>query len=241
MLQSQYAKFGQLVIANTLRSCRLFAGLSAADISAVAAFTISKNLAKGEYLFHERSPSDGFYIVQTGSINLHHVSALGKEHTVHLFRPAESFAEWTLVAETGYLAHARAAEATTVLFVPKAKFVELLGHRPEILLRVLQSVSRYLELVIGLLDDLVLKDVEARIAGWLLKRCPQPLSNAPAVIKLNRTKRVLAAEMGTTKETLSRTLAKLREQKHLRMKRNMITIAKPLKLQKLLQEHLADL
>src|SRR5437879_10682037 len=75
MLQSQEAKLRQLVIANTLRSCRLCAGLPAADISAVAAFTISKNLAKGEYLFHEGARSEGFYIVQTGSINLHHVSA----------------------------------------------------------------------------------------------------------------------------------------------------------------------
>jgi CRP/FNR family transcriptional regulator, dissimilatory nitrate respiration regulator len=237
----RYAEFRQLAIENTLRSCWLFAGLPAVDISAVAAFTISKNLAKGEYLFHEGARSEGFYIVQTGSINLHHVSALGKEHTIHLFRPVESFAEWTLVTEAGYLAHARAAEATTVLFMPKPKFVELLGHRSEIALRVLQSVSRYLEKFIGLLDDLVLKDVEARIAGWLLKRCPQPLSNAPAVIKLNRTKRVLAAEMGTTTETLSRSLAKFRKQKHLRMKRNMITVAKPRELEKLLQKRLGEL
>ncbi len=153
----------------------------------------------------------------------------------------ESFAEWTLVSETGYLAHARAAEATTVLFVPKPKFVELLGHRSEIALRVLQSISRYLEMFIGLLDDMVLKDVEARIAGWLLKRCPQPLSNAPAVIRLNRTKRVLAAEMGTTSETLSRALAKFREQKHLRVKGTRITMAKPREFQKLLQKHLREL
>jgi CRP/FNR family transcriptional regulator len=240
-MSPRYAEFRQLVIENTLRSCWLFAGLSAADISAVAAFTISKNLAKGEYLFHEGAPSEGFYIVQTGSINLHHVSTLGKEYTIHLFRPVESFAEWTLVTESGYLAHARAAEATRVLFVPKPKFVELFGHRSEIALRVLQSISRYLEMFIGLLDDMVLKDVEARIAGWLLKRCPQPLSNAPAVIKLNRTKRVLAAEMGTTSETLSRALAKFREQKHLRVKGNTITVAKPRELQKLLQKHLSEL
>jgi CRP-like cAMP-binding protein len=240
-MSPRYAEFRQLVIENTLRSCWLFAGLPAADISAVAAFTISKNLAKGEYLYHEGAESEGFYIVQTGSINLHHVSALGKEHTIHLFRPVESFAEWTLVTETGYLAHARAAEATTVLFVPKPKFVELLGHRSEIALRVLQSISRYLEMSIGSLDDMVLKDVEARIGGWLLKRCPQPLSKAPAVIKLNRTKRVLAAEMGTTSETLSRVLAKFREQKHLRMKRDMITVAKPREFQKLLRKHLGEL
>jgi hypothetical protein len=42
-------------------------------------------------------------------------------------------------------------------------------------------------------------------------RCPLP--SGPAIVQLDRTKRVLAAEMGTTSETLSRTLAKFRDQK----------------------------
>jgi CRP/FNR family transcriptional regulator len=237
----RYAEFRQLAIENALRRCPLFRGLPAADISVLAAFAILKNLAKSEYLFRQGVPSDGFYIVQTGAINLHHVSARGKEHSIHLFRPTECFAEWTLVSETGYLARARATEATTVLFIPRPKFVELLGHRSEIALRLLQSISQHLEMVMGLLDDVVLKDVEARIAAWLLERCPRPLSNTQAVIKLNRTKRLFASEMGTTNETLSRTLAKFRERKYLRMKRNMIIVAKPLELQKLLQEHLGEL
>jgi hypothetical protein len=36
-------------------------------------------------------------------------------------------------------------------------------------------------------------------------------------------------------------LAKFREQKHLRMKRKMITVAKPREFQKLLQKHLREL
>jgi CRP-like cAMP-binding protein len=234
-------KFRQLIIENTLRSCQLFVGLPAADISAITAFTVSKNLGKGDYLFREGARSEGFYIVQKGAINVLRVSATGKEQTIHLFRPIESFAEASLATETGYPADARATEATMVLLVPKSEFVELLRHRPELALRMLGSMSQHLRVLVGLLDDLTLKDMETRLANWLLKRCPRPLSNTAAMIQLDRTKRVLAAEMGTTSETLSRTLAKFRDQKLLRVKGNTITLTKPRELQKLLQKNLGEL
>jgi CRP/FNR family transcriptional regulator, dissimilatory nitrate respiration regulator len=234
-------KFRQLVIENTLRSCQLFVGLPAADISAIAAFTVSKNLGKGDYLFREGARSEGFYIVQKGAINVHRVSAAGKEQTIHLFRPIESFAEASLATDTGYPANARATEAAMVLLVPKSDFVELLRHRPELALRMLGSMSQHLRVLVGLLDDLTLKDMETRLANWLLKHCPRPLPSGPAIVQLDRTKRVLAAEMGTTSETLSRTLAKFRDQKLLRVKGNTITLTKPLELQKLLLQNLGEL
>ncbi len=232
------AKFRQAVIENTLRSCQLFLGLPAADISAITAFTVSKNLAKGEYLFREGARSEGFYIVQKGAINVHRVSAAGKEQTIHLFRPIESFAEATLATESGYPADARATDETTVLLIPKWEFIDLLRRRPELALRMLGSMSQHLRVLVGLLDDLTLKDMETRLANWLLKRCPRPLPKGSAVIQLDRTKRVLAAEMGATSETLSRTLAKLRDQKLLRVAGNTITLTKPRDLQILLEQHL---
>lgn len=234
-------KFRQLVTENTLRSCQLFLGLPAADISAIAAFAISKHLAKGEYLFREGSPSEGFYIVQRGGINVHRVSATGKEQVIHLFQPIESFAEATLATEGGYPADGRATEETTILLIPKTDFIDLLRHRPELALRMLGSMSQHLRVLVGLLDDLTLKDMETRLANWLLKRCPSPLPNERVVIQLDRTKRVLAAEMGTTSETLSRTLAKFREQKLVQVKGNTITLIRPRALQKLLQENLGEL
>ncbi|MDQ3546583.1 MAG: Crp/Fnr family transcriptional regulator [Verrucomicrobiota bacterium] len=234
-------KFKQLVTENTLRGCQLFMGLPATDISALAAFVIPRQLGKGEYLFHEGSPSEGFYIMQRGAIKVHRVSAAGKEQVICLFRPIESFAEATLATEDGYPADARATEESTVLLVPKRDFIELLRGRPELALRMLGSMSQHLRVLVGLLDDLTLKDMETRLANWLLKRCPRPLPNEPVTIQLDRTKRVLAAEMGTTSETLSRTLAKFREQKLLQAKGNSITLTRPRALQQLLQKNLGEL
>ena len=235
------AKFRQAVTENTLRACQLFFGLPASDISAIAAFIIPKHLAKGEYLFHEGDPSEGFYIVQRGAINVHRVNSTGKAQVIHVFRPGDSFAEGALATTDGYPADGRATEESTVLLVPKTDFIELLRHRPELALRMLGSMSQHLRVLVGLLDDLTLKDMETRLANWLLLRCPRPLPNEPFVIRLDRTKRVLAAEMGATSETLSRTLAKFRDQKLLRVKGNAITLTRPRELAKVLQRHLGEL
>ena len=234
-------KFRQAVIENTLRGCQLFMGLPATDISAIASFVVSKHLAKGDYLFREGDRSEGFYIVQQGAINIHRVNAAGKEQVIHMFRPIESFAEATLATESGYPADARATEATTILLIPKSEFVDLLRRRPDLALRMLGSMSQHLRVIVGLLDDLTLKDMETRLANWLLKKCPRPIGTQAVEIKLDRTKRVLAAEMGTTSETLSRTLAKFRDQKVLRVKGNTVVLLRPHELQKLLQRNLGEL
>ena len=105
----------------------------------------------------------------------------------------------------------------------------------------LASMSQHLRVLVGLLDDLTLKDMETRLANWLLQRCPRPLASKSATIQLDRTKRVLAAEMGTTSETLSRTLAKFRNEKLLRVKGDIITLTSPRELQKLLERNLGEL
>jgi CRP/FNR family transcriptional regulator, dissimilatory nitrate respiration regulator len=233
--------FRQAIVENTLRSCQLFMGLPAADIAAIASFAVQKNLDKGDYLFHEGDRSEGFYVVQKGAIKVHRVSAAGKEQVIHLFRPIESFAEATLATEGGYPADARATEPSTVLLIPKTDFIELLRKRPELALRMLGSMSQHLRVLVGLLDDLTLKDMETRLANWLLKRCSGPVGDRAVEIKLDRTKRVLAAEMGTTSETLSRTLAKFRDQNLLRVKGNTIMLTKPGELRKLLQRNLGEL
>lgn len=228
------------MIGNTLRSCQLFTGLPTGDIDAVASFAITKHLEKDEYLFREGDPARGFYVVHQGRIKVHRVNASGKEQVIHVFGPAESFAEASLASEGGYPADAQATESSTVLLIPKTDFTELLRSRPELALRMLGSMSQHLRVIVGLLDDLALKDTETRVANWLLKHCPTPLRDTPMVIELDRTKRVLAAELGATSETLSRTLAKFRDQKLLQVAGRRITVTAPRKLNHLLQEHLGS-
>lgn len=198
-------------ITATLRSCQLFFGLPAPELEAIAGFSTLRSVPKGGYLFHEGAPSEGFYVVQKGAINVHRVSAAGKEQVIYVFRPGESFAEASLATDRGYPANARAIESSTVIVIPKARFLELIGRRPEIGLRMLGSMSQHLRVLVGLVEDLTLKDVETRFLNWLVKQCQSDRSGA-ADVALGMTKRVLAAQLATTSETLSRTFAKLRDE-----------------------------
>ncbi len=225
-------------LVNTLRGCQLFSGLPLPDLESVAGITVTKSLAKGDYLFHEGQASEGFYIVQRGAINVHRVNAVGKEQVIHVFRSGESFAEASVASSGGYPADARALEPTQVLLVGRAGFLTLVGRQPELALRMLSSMSLHLRTLVGQLEDLTLKDVETRLANWLIKRCPDPEGKTPVAIELTVTKRVLAAELGTVSETFSRTLAKLREQGLLSVRARMITVLSPSALTALLRRNL---
>ncbi len=233
-------QFKAAAIANTLRSCQLFAGLPPADLAAVSDISIVKTLEKGDYLFREGDAPQGFYVVQRGAINVHRVTSAGKEQVIHIFRPGESFAEATLAINSGYPADARALEPSQVLLVQKAGFLALLRRQPELALRMLASMSAHLRVLVAQLEDLTLKDVETRLANWLIKRCPDPSSREPVRLELNTTKRVLAAELGTVSETFSRTLAKFREQELLAVEGKTVTVLSPTRLQELLRKHLGE-
>ncbi len=239
-MNAPLAELKQMAVVNTLRGCQLFAGLPPTDLGQIADICGAKSLAKGDYLFHEGDPAIGFYVVQQGAVNVHRVNAAGKEQVIHVFRASDSFAEVALASATGYPADARAIEPTQVLLVQKDGILALLRRQPELALRMLGSLSSHLRVLVGQLEDLTLKDVETRLANWLMKRCPHPPSDQPVKIELPMTKRALAAELGTVSETFSRTLAKLREQKLLTVKGKIITVLSPARLRTFLQQRLGQ-
>jgi CRP/FNR family transcriptional regulator len=239
-MSSRLAELKNVMTVNTLRGCRLFAGLLAADLEKVAAITTVRSLADGEYLFHEGESTRGFYIVQQGAINVHRVSAAGKEQVIHIFRPGESFAEAALASERGYPADARAVGSSQVLMVQKDGILALIKRQPDLALRMLASMSGHLWVLVGQIEDLTLKDVETRLANWLLKRCPAPHRPTPVKIKLGITKRTLAAELGTISETFSRTLAKFRDQSLIKVEGQVVTVLSPQRLTQLLEKNLGE-
>jgi len=239
-MTTKLADLRQVGITNTLRSCQLFAGIPQPELNAIADITVGKPVEKGGYLFHEGDPSLGFYIVQSGSINVHRVNGAGKEQVIHVFRAGESFAEGTLATDKGYPADARALEPSQILLVQKSGILALLRRQPELALRMLGSMSAHLRVLVGQLEDMTLKDVETRLANWLIKRCGNPGGNGPVTVQLPMTKRALAAELGTVSETFSRTLAKFRDLNLVSVEGKAITVLDPTGLADLLRYNLGE-
>ncbi len=214
-----------------LQSCRMFQSLNAADLQRVAGFATLQRVAQGEYLFQEGEPTTGFYVVRSGAIHVHRIGPDGREKTIHIFRAGGSFAEATLPDGTGYPAHACAVEEGVVVFIPRTQFLDLLRQRPDLALRMLASMSQHLRELVDAIDDLTRKDVEIRLALWLLKRCPQPPRAEPVDVQLDTTKTVLASELRIRKETLSRALARMKSLQLVESSGRVIRVLDPQRLE----------
>ena len=196
----------------TLRRSRIFADLPLDDLQAVAEGCATRTLEKGEMLFREGEKAEGFYVMQTGAINIYRLTPDGREQIICVFRPPESFAEVTLATVEAYPANAVALEPSQVIRVNKEHFRGLVCRKPELALQMLSSMSLHLKHLVQSLQDIKGRQAEGRLADWLLRHSPAASAGCPAVFNLPVTKRVLAGQLGITSETLSRTFARFRKE-----------------------------
>lgn len=192
----------------TLRRTKMFADLSSENLEAVADVCSVKSLEKGEMLFREGDRAEGFYVLQTGAISVFKITPDGREQIICVFRPPESFAEVTLATVETYPANAVALESSAVIIVQRAGFRDLIVRKPELSLHMLASMSLHLKHLVQTLQDYKGRQIEGRLADWLLRHVP-PGAEA---FDLPVTKKNLAGQLGVTSETLSRTFARFREE-----------------------------
>lgn len=206
-----------------LRRAAIFEGLSDAEMTRVAGYCEISRVAKGEVIFREGERVTGFYIVSRGVIQAFRRGAAGNEQLIHLVHAGESFAEAALTSENGYPASSRALEDSEVVKISKQPFFEHLQDCPALALRMLASLSRRLHGLVATIETFQLRDTESRLLRWLLDRCTA--ISGPATITVTTTRNVLATELGTRRETLSRLLGRLREDGALEVRGRQITIA----------------
>ncbi len=218
------AQLRQTALLATLRRSRMFADLPLGDLAAVADACRTRRLAKGELLFREGEKATGFYVVQSGQISVYRVTPGGRERIICIFSAPESFAEVVLATAEAYPANAAALVASQVICVDKARFRDLVARNPGLALHMLGSMSLHLKHLVQSLDDLKGRQIDARLAAWILAQVGPGAPGGPASFKLPVSKRVLAGQLGVTSETLSRTFARFRQAGALRVEGTVLHV-----------------
>jgi len=214
----------QTAIAAILRQTHLFANLPSEDMASVVECCVTKNLQKGEVLFREGQNSEGFYIVQSGAINVYRITPDGREQIICIFNPPDTFAEVTMATTETYPADAVALEPSQVILVKKNRFRELILQKPQLSLQMIASMSLHLKHLVQSIQDIKGRQIEYRLADWLLKQAPEPVHGKPVKFRLPVPKKVLAGQLGVTSETLSRTFAKFRNEALIRIDGSQIEL-----------------
>jgi CRP/FNR family transcriptional regulator len=210
-----------------LRQCFLCRELDETELRALADLVVIRRLAKGQTLFWEGDPASGFYSLLTGRIRVYKTSPEGQDFTIHQIRPGQMCAEAAIFSQGGFPANATALADSEVAFFPKDKFISLVTSSPGISLKMIAGLAAFVREFNQMVEDLSLKEVSARLAGYLLEESVRKKNTA---FELETTKTELANKLGTAGETLSRNLRKFSDLKIISMQGTHITLLDPVRL-----------
>jgi CRP/FNR family transcriptional regulator len=204
-----------------LRNSLLFSGMNERDLAEIAGITGLKRFEKGETILNEGDPADTLYILGSGRIEVFKLSPEGKKQTLRIVLPGEAFAEVAMFSEGVYPAYADALSECEIVCVAKIELIRLLKTNPELSLRMINSLANLLRGFTGMVEDLCLKDVSARVAKFLLDRS---ITTGSDFFHLEMKMGEMAQRICTVSETLSRTLRKMRVRGIIDVKGKTITI-----------------
>lgn len=205
-----------------IQSSVLFEGLKTDQLNMIAEIAVEKKYTRGQTIFFEGDEGNGFYMVGTGKIKIYKMSPAGKEHILHIFGPCEPFGEVPVFHGQPFPATAEALVKTTALFFPRDKFIKLVEGSPAIALGMLAILSMRLRKFATQIEDLSLKEVPARLAGYLLYLSEEQQN--PDLVELDISKGQLASLLGTIPETLSRIFARMSESGLIEVNGRQITL-----------------
>jgi CRP-like cAMP-binding protein len=192
-------------VPDILRHCDLFRRLSESALDKLAGISISRRYPKGQVIFRQDDPCPGIFVVGDGAVRVSRSGPGGKEHVLHLAYPGMTFAEVAALGGFACPATAQAAEDTVCALILQDRFLRLLEADHEICLQ-LKSFAGWVRHLVGLLEDIVLRDATGRVARHLL----QVGSGIEGIaFELPMLKKDLASHLNLTSETLSRTLRRL--------------------------------
>ena len=188
----------------------LFASLSVEECRDLVERSVCRCISRGETLFREGEPCRGLHLVVEGVVRTCRTNTDGQEQVFGVVGPGESLGEVSLFDEGPYLASARVVESGRVLFLPFGEVHALYRTHPLVARAVVRELSGRVRTLAALVDRLALQDVPTRVAWAVLRHAGQCEALGGRQFSLPRTQEELAAELGTTREGVSRALKGLR-------------------------------
>jgi CRP/FNR family cyclic AMP-dependent transcriptional regulator len=207
--------------AAVLEKVPLFGQLGPADLQRVLELARERAYPKNSVILFEDDPGDALYVVATGQVKVVLIGEDGREVILSVLGEGEFFGEMALIDDEPRSAHVIAMEDSTLVVLRREDFTNILMQVPAIALALLKELSRRLRRVDEKVGSLVLLDVNGRVAQLLLE-----LADEEGGERITRrlTHHTIAQMIGSSRETVSRTMRDLVDKGLIHISRKDITI-----------------
>jgi CRP/FNR family cyclic AMP-dependent transcriptional regulator len=200
--------------------------LSPQEFSELIRVAQSRRYAKGEFVFSAGSPGETVYFLRLGKIKIGQLSPLGREVILWFCLAGEIFGLAEVARGGGRVVHAQACEDSEVLAVSQEEFKVFLERHTRLALLSMQVLSSRLRVLGEMFINLVADDVDTRIAKLILRLGARYGTRSGKDILLNipLTHQEIADMVGTTRQTVTGVLGRLRRQGVLSIENHRILI-----------------
>jgi CRP/FNR family transcriptional regulator len=198
------------------------AALDSPALEAIARSAMPRHYDAGQVIYLEGEPAATVFILESGWVKATRMSLDGREQALSVLRPLDIFGD-IAVFRLPYQAVV-ALEDVEAWTIDKTAVLDLVARYPQFALAVIRHLAQRVLYFIGLVEDLSLRSVEARLANTLLKNAEHLEGRLIVPRRQWTTFDEMATRLGTVRDVLSRALHTLEEEKLLKVERHQIVI-----------------
>lgn len=190
----------------------LFGELSLAELKELDAIRIVSSLPMGAILFVEQQTPRGIYILCAGKVKLCFTSHAGKTLVLRIAKPGDVLGMEAVLAGLPFEATAEALAPTQVAFIASREFKQFLSRHPSILERLAAHAAFHYDMACKQLQTVGFgRSVVRKIASFLLDRCRgERWRQNGTTLSLGLSHEQIAECLGTTRESVTRSISELR-------------------------------
>ncbi len=195
-----------------LRTIPSLASLCEDEMERLRPYLRQRTLEKGENVYHQGQGTDYLYFIRQGRIKVSQ-TANGRNVIVGFYGTSELLGCCGLVGDVCYPCCAQAIEKATVVFISREEFDRLLSNVPTVAAKLLSQMVRRLREAHCKMKSLALEPVEERVIAVLLELGEKfgDEQDGKVTLPAHITREQISEMAGTTIETTSRVITKLRQ------------------------------
>lgn len=202
------------LIKKVLADFTLFRELNDFEITKIADISIAREWKKQSHVFLQGDPLENVYFIYEGKIKIYKSDINGKEQIVAIAKKGEMFPHVGFFRKGDYPAYAEVLESSTLIAIPISKFETVLIENPELCIKVFKVLGEKIVDLQNRLEEQILNNTYEQIVKLLIRLAQKhgkEQEDGTILLKSEFTNKDLANMIGTTRETISRTLTKMKK------------------------------
>ena len=214
----------------TLSGVRCFANLPGDVFDSLIRLMSPCQFNAGHVICLEGEPGEKVYILEKGWVKAVRTAADGREQATMFLHDDELFGDEAVFTDAPYPVTVIALENITAWAIEGSALFKLVQYHPALAMAVIRHLGERVMYYIQLVEDLGLRNVQARVAHTLLSHAE--LKNGQLIVPRQAwtTLNEMAIRLGTVRDVLSRTISVLEADGILRMEHTQIIVLDPQKL-----------